>query len=215
MRLALALVLLGGCSLYPGNDDGDDVCAQLEVAADPAPDRKINPETLTCEEFPVGSCNNPCQPCGQTGGGAAQYVPPWGHCESSCSDLDEAQCRVAAECRIARDWNAFYDGEPSFEGCYERPTYEAGDPLPEPCSQLDAEQCSRHGECAGLYRMNASVPTGAPRAEFQECVAEAQVAGTCTPAACRQVAPICPAGTTPGVANGCWTGSCIPDAFCT
>jgi hypothetical protein len=194
---------------------GHEPCAYDIAAAEPAPERKINPETLTCEEFAWGSsCNDACGPCPQTGAGAAQYIPPWGHCESECSDLDEAQCRDAAACRIARDWTAFYEGQPSFEGCYERPIYEAGDPLPALCEYQDAEQCSRHAECAGLYRMNASVSIGAPRADFQGCVDEAQVAGTCTPATCRQVAPTCPASTTPGVANGCWTGSCIPNAFC-
>ena len=95
----------GGC-------DGDDVCVQRDLAQ-PAPERKLDPDTLTCQEFSTGSsCNPECGPCAE---GQGQGIPAWGSCESSCSTLDEAQCMAATDCRVARKWDAYYVGLPSFE----------------------------------------------------------------------------------------------------
>lgn len=215
--LALGLVLLAGCSLYPFDGDGDDVCVQRDLAQ-PAPERRVNPSTLSCEEFFTGgTCNAECGPCPLTGqGGAPQYIPPWGHCESACTALDEAACEAASDCRVARNWERHFQSRPSFAGCYERTSSEPG-LVPAVCDGLDAEQCSREGECAGLYRIidGAATPSS-PRAEFRQCVDEDQLVGTCSgQVACRALPPTCPAYTTPGVANGCWTGSCIPDELCT
>ena len=39
--------------------------------------------------------------------------------------------------------------------------------------------------------------------------------GSCTgQVACDALPPSCPSGTTPGRANGCWTGYCIPNYAC-
>ena len=60
--------------------------------------------------------------------------------------------------------------------------------------ELDSNgQWSCHGTC---------VPTNDP--------------GQCTgPVNCFITPPVCPAGTTPGIANGCYTGYCIPTNKCT
>jgi|GEM_PF-1795875 len=47
------------------------------------------------------------------------------------------------------------------------------------------------------------------------CVPTGTDPGTCGGAVtCALMAPSCPANTTAGVANGCWTGFCIPNADC-
>jgi hypothetical protein len=47
------------------------------------------------------------------------------------------------------------------------------------------------------------------------CVPTGTDPGTCGGAvSCSQPPPSCPANTTAGVANGCWTGFCIPNADC-
>jgi hypothetical protein len=39
--------------------------------------------------------------------------------------------------------------------------------------------------------------------------------GACTgQVLCNALPPACPANTTPGILNGCWTGYCIPNADC-
>jgi hypothetical protein len=39
--------------------------------------------------------------------------------------------------------------------------------------------------------------------------------GDCTGAIlCNAAPPACPTGTTPGIANGCYTGYCIPNIYC-
>jgi hypothetical protein len=55
----------------------------------------------------------------------------------------------------------------------------------------------------------------APLTCVAECVPNALDPGDCYGAvACDAAPPACPAGTTPGVANGCWTGYCIPTSQC-
>jgi len=215
--LAMVCVLLGGCSLYPFGG-GDDVCEQDLAVAPPAPERKVNPETLTCEEYYLSPpCNADCGPCAETGMGAgAQYIPPWGNCESECSNLNEASCMSAPSCRVAREHDAYYVNAPSFEGCYEKTYNITGDSFDLPCAMRDAEQCAMGSQCTGLYEINdGALPLHAPRGDFLECIDEAQIAGSCRGVvSCLQVAPTCPASTTPGVANGCWTGSCIPNSVC-
>jgi hypothetical protein len=50
---------------------------------------------------------------------------------------------------------------------------------------------------------------------FVACVPEQAHAGTCAGATtCDIAAPRCPVGTTPGIANGCYTGVCIPTTYC-
>jgi hypothetical protein len=212
-HLVLALVLLGGCSLYPFDGDGDDVCDQPYDLAQPAPERLINPETLVCEEFSYGyPCNSECGPCP----GSAEYIPPWGRCESECTGLAEAQCIDAPTCRIARSETEYYTGQPSFQGCYQTSDPFSGDAFVAPCETLDAEGCARDAACTGLYDLSDCGPTeDCARTAFRGCIDEAQIAGTCdAPVSCRSLPPSCPANTTPGVASGCWTGSCIPNALC-
>lgn len=50
---------------------------------------------------------------------------------------------------------------------------------------------------------------------FPVCVPVNPDPGSCTgDVYCFAMPPACPANTTPGIANGCWTGYCIPNAEC-
>ena len=49
---------------------------------------------------------------------------------------------------------------------------------------------------------------------FKECIPEGQQAGACGGQSTCSQTQVCPMGTTPGVLDGCVTGSCIPDQFC-
>jgi hypothetical protein len=47
------------------------------------------------------------------------------------------------------------------------------------------------------------------------CVPTSTNPGSCTGSVtCNITAPSCPANTTPGITNGCWSGYCIPNAEC-
>ncbi|MEO6775511.1 MAG: hypothetical protein ABI467_21295, partial [Kofleriaceae bacterium] len=47
------------------------------------------------------------------------------------------------------------------------------------------------------------------------CVPSGHDPGQCTgQLSCNHAPPTCPANTTAGIANGCWTGYCIPNAAC-
>jgi hypothetical protein len=60
-------------------------------------------------------------------------------------------------------------------------------------------------------------PNGCPpQTCVVSCVPDAVDPGDCyQPVTCNSAPPACPAGTTPGVANGCYTGFCIPVDQCT
>ncbi len=217
LRLALAASLvtsLAGCSLY--FDTGtkaapDAACFEAPVGNIPAI-ILLNPDTLACETFSDGGgvCN--CGPCPENPV-AGVAIPTWGQCYSACDQLGESACLATAGCFVARDWESYYTNEPSFIGCF------AGDTAPpqttqsEPCETRGAEDCSDDAACSGLYVTSANQGIGSAYA-FQECIPAAQLAGTCNGKVTCNIAVSCPAGTTPGTDGDCYTGSCIPDAFC-
>jgi hypothetical protein len=219
MRLASILVTLAlvpGCQLWFGGGDdvsGDDVCDRPTVQPG-YPQRLVNPETLACETFVQSSCDDQCGPCP----GGAIYIPPWGQCTSPCVGLSETACMADDQCRVARSYSDYYTHSDDYMGCY--PLNMGPAPDVERCEGLDAESCAWQSDCTALYdgapgQCNAVAPEQCIGAQFKQCITETRTdPGGCDPAACRQVAPACPNGTTPGVANSCYTGACIPNAFC-
>lgn len=218
MRLAsivAVVTLVPACQLYfTGGDDADD--DPCDVIAQPGySQRLVNPETLACETFTQPSCDEQCGPCA----GGAIYIPPWGQCASPCLGLSESACMADNQCRVARGYGDYYrrTGD-DYMGCYPLNTGPAPDV--ERCEGLDAEQCAWQSDCTALYdgapgQCNALLPEACIGAQFRECIPETRTdPGDCSLAACRQVAPSCPTGTTPGVAGSCYTGACIPNGFC-
>jgi len=211
--LAAVTLFTSGCMLF--FDDGGrrpEVCDLAEPASAPAPLR--DPERLTCESF-GGTCNPQCGPCPAVAGLAP--IPSWGVCGDPCEALDEATCAARAECRVVRDARCAIDGNctTDFLGCF--PLDGAADPSVDCFAATDGWACSRSAACTALHVQEPcplAVDAQCPR-PFGLCVPEGRSPGRChDQALCDAAPPACSANTLPGVANGCYTGACIPLALC-
>jgi len=164
MRSLLAvLVLVTGCNLY-WNGDGDDVVCALDLA--PA-EQLRNPVTGDCEGFqgPGYPCDSFCGPCNDEAIG--QPTPDWGACYSQCNGLEEDSCLTASGCLAAyyEDTStADLPAKTTFRGCYS--TAPSGPISTGTCANLDAQQCSRHDNCAMYY------DAGFQEGNFTRCAAE-------------------------------------------
>ncbi len=215
--IVAVVTLVPACNLWfngGGDDADDDPCDRL-IQEPGFQHRLVNPETLACQTFTQPSCDGECGPCP----GGAIYIPPWGECSSPCIGLDETTCMAESQCRVARSHSGYYlQSGDDFMGCY--PLNTGASPEVERCEGLDAEQCAWQSDCTALYdgapgQCNALTPEACIGAQFRQCITESRTdPGECVPAACRQATPSCPTNTTPGVANGCYTGACIPTEFC-
>jgi hypothetical protein len=214
----IALTGASGCLLYfdeHGEEPPD--CAFDDVpAADSAPAPLRNPHQLTCESFGGGEpCDLACGPCPQTDSREALApIPSWGVCFSTCEGVDEKTCEERSDCRVVRDARCAISGMcPSFMGCF--PTDNFVDPATDCLRASDGETCSRSAECTAFHR-NEPCPLDAecPR-PFALCMPEGSSPGRCfDQAVCGAPQPACPAGTTAGVINGCFSGVCIPNDLC-
>lgn len=205
MRLLLLAspLLLSACLfVFPG-DDEPPVCQVDEAPI--APYR--NPNTLACES--LGGGGGGCYP---SSGAAPQAFPSWPLCGHPCDSLDEGSCIGTPGCRAAYD-HACVTGQGNctslqpFLGCY--PVDTSG-PIAGSCLGLDAFECSQHDDCGALYRQERG------GLSFAECAPErGRPWGTCRgDVRCDLAPPVCPVGSTPGIANGCYTGVCIPLERC-
>ena len=160
-RLLSVLVLstLSSCTLY---FDDDDDCANWDIAVPPAQELR-NPFTGQCE--PVGGgwgCDTRCGPCPELADPAV--VADWGSCFSFCEGLDEGTCAGTSGCRTAYLNDNITDGPPRFFGCW---AVAPSGPIAGSCQGLDAQECSRHDNCAALY--SAGIEGGQ---FFTSCLAE-------------------------------------------
>ncbi len=217
LRLATAALLLSGCVLYlPDDNEKCDVAAPAYV---PAPIR--NPDTLVCESYgQPPSCNPECGPCPAfvgDGAGDLAPIPTWGVCGSSCEGLGESACAARSDCRVTKDaWCTLAgDCETDFLGCF--PTDMTVDATID-CERADSWQCSRNSSCTAYHRgVYPHLTDEAPQQTrpFAFCADEGTDPGRCYDVVgCRAAPPACPANTMPAVANGCYTGVCIPTEFC-
>jgi hypothetical protein len=301
-RLVAILALLSGCDLYWGNSGDDDVCngSGYDYPTGGAQQQLRNPETGECQFVGGGGggCNTSCGPCPEI---AIAPLPDWGSCYSSCESLDESSCLTATGC-----YAAYIDNlngghvppgtAPTFRGCWQ---VAPSGPVHGSCTNLDAQECSRHDDCSALFvdtfgpadevlstsfERCAPEPTSTgcsavdcgpgshceeqcyPCGPNQDCAGTCQSMcvpddscatvdcgpgytcvetcsgmggndapgstppgqcfpscvlvntgepGSCTGAInCQALPPACPANTTAGIANGCYTGYCIPLSAC-
>jgi hypothetical protein len=205
------LVLTSGCALVFDDGGDDDICllAAAEPAIAPAPQR--NPETLTCEAF-GGGCSPECGPCPEI---ALAPSPSWGFCGSTCDALSETACAQNAGCRVVKDARCAVSADcaTDFVGCF--PTDQLVDPSIDCFAARDGWTCSQSAGCTAYHRGGVNGLEPVVTRTFAMCAPEGQSPGTCYGAvACERVAPPCPAQTKPGVANGCYTGACIPLDIC-
>ena len=200
MRILLLLLLgVAGCVDDGGDDDDYPVCNPGEGPTHfTISSIYVNPNDLTCSRFDSEwGCSGTCCHAQPLGGGTQGPVP----CSGECVGLDEATCRTE-RCYVARDMAAYYAGADSFLGCYPLNRFNS---TQETCLSRTAGECAYDSACAGLYDAAGM---------FVECANE-RVAGSCSePATCTMAAPTCETDRTPGVADGCYTGSCIPNALC-
>lgn len=211
------------CLLPPSGDDPKEPGAAI------APQR--NPHNLICESFGGGggTCDPNCGPCPLSGEendtdqppkpNALAPIPSWGFCTGFCESLDEATCELDGSCRVIRDARCAVEGncETDFVTCVE--TDQFVDTSTDCNAITDADSCSRNPSCTAFHReevcpFESPVPPQCTR-DFAFCANEGQDPGRCfEQAACDQVPPTCPSGSTPGVANGCFTNVCIPNDLC-
>lgn len=229
LALLVPALLLTSCGLYFDNDPCRD-----DFGGEAAPDidavGQRNPDTGLCEYYGGGPypCDGSCGPC-PAGAEADLAQLSWGYCESECTGLEEGSCLEAPGCRgIYVDPCAGTDclAEPVYAECWS--TDLSGPIQGGECAGLDAYECSRHDDCVAIHRDSCTPIAGegdAPEpatctiADFLRCGNEDPDTdpdpGLCyAPVDCTSEPPACPADTMPGIAEGCWTGYCIPVADC-
>ncbi|MCW5807733.1 MAG: hypothetical protein KIT31_35600 [Deltaproteobacteria bacterium] len=138
----LALLFVASCTLYfdkhPRCDVADDVAFPFD------PNQLRDPSTGECHAFGGGGCGDSCAPCALE----RAPLPDWGQCFSACDALDEAACLTRSGCRAAYLQDLARDRAPEFFGCWD---IAPSGPERGSCQGLDAQACSRHDDCAGLY----------------------------------------------------------------
>jgi hypothetical protein len=199
VRFVVLLLLVGACAdeAVPWTCDPGEGPSMMTFSS-----IDLSGQDLTCVRHDeVVGCTGECCHAHPISSSATPVA-----CASPCLAFDEASCAGDAECYVARDATAFYSGaSDSFIGCFPITRFSF---TSLPCAQRDAAECPYDGQCAGLYNMAAGE-------SFSECVAPSQIAGSCSAVpTCSPPPPTCPADRTPGVANGCYTGACIPNALC-
>ena len=163
----------------------------------------------------------------------------WG-CWSVGSDNTTQPCtgQTAVECAGRDDCESQYiEGGPSFAQCVPEQPQDSclvTDCAPGshceqqcyPCNSLGCSgscqpMCVPDTTCAdvdcgrGSTCVVACTADTAPGSCTATCVPSGNDPGSCYGAiTCTTPAPACPSGTTPGTANGCYTGYCIPVAAC-
>ena len=203
-RIAILVVLLAGCSLYPELDGDHHTPPDAPCVAEFPPAIQLrDPQTGVCQSIGVGGCPDPCLPCA----GGAGALPDWAPCDGRCEALDEATCIGTSECRaIYRDDHT--GPFPQFFSCWG--TARSFTSVGTCTTILDAETCSQHDNCSAIYTAGANGPDA-----FAKCIAEPHHdPGLCTTATCTMTPPKCPTGLKAGVLNGCYTGYCIPNNMC-
>lgn len=117
-------------------------------------------------------------------GGYESDCAPGYHCEEQCYPSDDPSGNEMGSCQTVC--------VPDTNACF------AADCAP---GYTCVELCELESD--GTYECGAT------------CVPDTMDPGSCTGAvACDALPPACPAGTTAGIRDGCWTGYCIPNNAC-
>lgn len=148
---AIVAATASGCTLYFGDDTGDDCqfdfgAADAEVAAG-----LRNPQTNQCDFF--GGGGGGCGDDTPAGAESDSFQPSpndWAQCFTECEQLDETQCFAADRCRATYlQCPPGADCFRQFSGCVG--IAPSGPATGEACQGLDAYGCSRHNDCVAIY----------------------------------------------------------------
>lgn len=200
----------------PPNSICVEVCGSCNYPGDPGCEQPCHYEcqqvgTGVCEGFDCGTdahCEEICHPC--------DPLPDGSGCENACEPFcvpngpdacDQTMCMPGDHCELQCTPSNPMDPNGPMSTCVATCVPDDGlgcESIQCPTGQHCVEQCLPQ-PC-----MN---PMGCP--ELCRGICEPDSPGECNQmVACDSLPPVCPAGTTPGVANGCWTGYCIPNDQC-
>ena len=134
--------------------------------------------------------------CGSVEQPSAEGGDCWGLSPDGCQQHDDC----------ATTYQQASDGTSSFNQCIPEPGVVSQCTLP--CAygthcEITCSQCSDPSMPCPQYCTESCVPDPTP--------GPGDCKGQIT---CNSAPPTCPQNTTPGIANGCWTGYCIPLAAC-
>jgi hypothetical protein len=118
---------------------------------------------------------------------------------TSCTGLDAQTCSERDYCSMV------YSGDSApqkFEQCIDESTTGCGIDIGCPMGSHCEQECE---PCDSMGCQDTCTPTCVPDPGTGQCTGQIT---------CSSGPPSCPANTTPGIANGCWTGYCIPNAAC-
>jgi len=214
-RFLALLLLVPACFWEHGKGGGDDVCVLTGNGTDvpaiaQAPLR--DPGDLRCVSFGSG-CDPSCGPCPEAA--LTPPIPSWGFCGSPCETKGPSECAADPTCRVVKDAGCTIGGNTcltDFLGCF--PTDTQVDASIN-CFQADAWDCSRNHACEAHHAQMPCPLDGECARPFATCTPAGVDPGSCTgQVTCRALPPSCPSGTTPGIANNCFTGACIATSAC-
>ena len=196
-----------------------------------------DPASGQCQSFGT-PCDNACGPCP----GYAGVMPDWAPCYGACENETEAQCLADANCHAA--YSDDPTPQPVFWGCWDLPPSGAitgacdgldaqtcsehsdcaslyTGPVNQPAGFVPAfEKCiaepgAGSGPCAGVSCGAGNECVVTPAAATTPMCEPTTIGGACTgTVTCAVAMPVCPSGTTAGIANNCYTGFCIPSSEC-
>lgn len=199
--------------------DPDCPCAEPEGIPDIVhPKEPVQPDGGTSISVQGGECYGPCSGLGEQAcladsschaayldaGGGAQFwscwdIEPDAPSFEPCAGLDAFTCSTDPQC--SSTYTEDSNGNTSFLTC----TTNAGSGCD--CGsgfscvdECPAEACPVNDSGCGIC-----TPTCVPNNDPGQCTGSVL---------CNMAPPACPAGTTAGIANNCYTGYCIPNANC-
>ena len=191
-----------GCTYNDGTAPGqaDPNWGQCNSACD-ALDENSCIETTGCHAAYLAKTE------GETGPTTTSFLGCWATAQSgatlpptTCAGLDAQTCSERDYCSMVYTSNMV--SAQQFGSCIDEAQRGCGVDIGCPTGSHCEQQCTT---CNSMGCQDTCAPTCVPDAGWGECTGQVL---------CNMGPPSCPANTTAGIANGCWTGYCIPNAAC-